>query len=60
MGLALDFCVQYTAIDSAKLGYKTYVIKDATLPVNIGNSVKDTINNFKEHNVKFGRLDNFL
>ena len=60
VGLALDFCVQYTAIDSAKLGYKTYVIKDATLPVNIGNSVKDTINNFKEHNVKFGRLDNFL
>ena len=60
VGLALDFCVQYTAIDSAKLGYKTYVIKNATLPVNIGNSVKDTINNFKEHNVKFGRLDNFL
>ena len=30
-GLALDFCVQYTAIDSAKLGYRTYVLKDATL-----------------------------
>ena len=60
VGLALDFCVQYTALDSAKLGYKTYVIKNATLPVNIGDSVKDTFNNFKMHNIKFGKLDNFL
>ena len=47
-GLALDFCVQYTAIDSAKLGYRTYVLKDATLPVDIGDSVEKTIENFKK------------
>ncbi|MEC6996755.1 MAG: bifunctional nicotinamidase/pyrazinamidase [Pseudomonadota bacterium] len=60
VGLALDFCVQYTAIDSANLGYETFVIKGATLPVNIGNSVTDTIENFKKNNIKYGELNKFL
>ena len=60
VGLALDFCVQYTAIDSANLGYETYVIENATLPVSIGDSVKDALNNFKEHKVNFGKLDELL
>ena len=59
-GLALDFCVHYTAIDSAILGYKTFVIKDATLPVNVGNSVEETINNFKKNNVGYGKLEEFI
>jgi nicotinamidase/pyrazinamidase len=29
VGLAYDFCVGYTALDSKKAGYETYVIKDA-------------------------------
>jgi isochorismate hydrolase len=29
-GLALDFCVYYTAVDAQKLGYQTYVVLDAT------------------------------
>ena len=60
VGLALDFCVQYTAIDSANLGYETFVIKGATLPVNIGNSVTDTLENFKKNNIKYGELNKFL
>ena len=59
-GLALDFCVQYTAIDSAKLGYRTYVLKDATLPVDIGDSVAKTIENFKTNNINFGKIENFI
>ena len=59
-GLALDFCVQYTAIDSAKLGYRTYVLKDATLPVDIGDSVEKTIENFKKNNINFGKIENFI
>ena len=47
VGLALDFCVQFTAIDSVNLGYETFVIEDATLPVDIGNSVEGTLDNFK-------------
>ena len=60
VGLALDFCVQYTAIDSANLGYSTYVIKNATYPVSIGDSVEDTIENFKKNNVGFGSLEEFI
>ena len=60
VGLALDFCVQYTAIDSVMLGYSTFVIKDATLPVNIGDSVKQTINNFKKNNIGFGKIEEFI
>lgn len=32
-GLALDFCVEYTAVDAAKEGFKTVVIEDATRPL---------------------------
>jgi len=28
MGLALDYCVKYSALDARKLGLKTYVILD--------------------------------
>jgi nicotinamidase/pyrazinamidase len=28
-GLAMDFCVQWTALDACKLGFETYVIEDA-------------------------------
>ena len=59
-GLALDFCVQYTAIDSAKLGYSTYVLKDATLPVDLGDSVEKTIENLKKNNIGFGKIENFI
>ena len=53
VGLALDFCVQYTALDSSKLGFETFVIKEATLPVNIGSSVEETFQNFKNFGVKY-------
>lgn len=33
-GLALDYCVKCTAIDSAKEGFKTVVVEDATEAVN--------------------------
>lgn len=52
VGLALDFCVQYTALDSIRLGFETLVIKEATLPVNVGSSVESTMKNFKKFGVK--------
>mmetsp|Transcript_18108 Transcript_18108/g.54439 ORF Transcript_18108/g.54439 Transcript_18108/m.54439 type:complete len:123 (-) Transcript_18108:84-452(-) len=33
VGLALDFCVYYSAMDSQQIGYKTSVIVDATRPI---------------------------
>lgn len=35
MGLAQDYCVKYTVLDGVELGYKVFVIKDGTRPVNL-------------------------
>jgi nicotinamidase/pyrazinamidase len=35
VGLALDYCVKYTALDAQRLGYETTVIVDATRAVNL-------------------------
>lgn len=34
-GLAQDYCVKYTALDAVSLGFKTYLLTDATKAVNI-------------------------
>lgn len=34
-GLAQDYCVKFTAMDSKSLGFETYLITDATKPVNL-------------------------
>ena len=34
-GLATDYCVKFTALDAAELGYTTYLIKDACRAVNL-------------------------
>lgn len=49
-GLALDFCVEYTAIDSAMEGFDTVVIEDATRPLN--QDINDTLQKFREAGVK--------
>ncbi|MFT5915974.1 MAG: nicotinamidase/pyrazinamidase [Flammeovirgaceae bacterium] len=35
VGLAADYCVKFTALDSLGLGFKTYLVKDATKGVNM-------------------------
>ncbi|WP_128330910.1 bifunctional nicotinamidase/pyrazinamidase [Apibacter sp. HY039] len=36
-GLAADFCVYFTAKDSIKLGFKTFIIDNATKPISCEN-----------------------
>ena len=50
-GLALDFCVAYSAVDSAIAGFETYVIMDATKPVDLPGSVDATYKAFKKFDV---------
>lgn len=38
-GLATDFCVAYSALDAARLGYKTYVIMPACRAIDMENSL---------------------
>ena len=59
-GLALDFCVNFTALDAKRLGFETIVIEGATLPVEIGDSVKNTLNGFKNKGIQYGKLNNFI
>ena len=41
VGLALDYCVKFTALDAVRLGFKTTVIKDATRAVNLNEEDDD-------------------
>ena len=59
-GLALDFCVNYTALDAKRLGYQTVVLEDATLPVDIGNSVNNALERFKQENIEYGVIESFI
>lgn len=39
VGIATDFCVAWTAVDATKLGFKTYVIEDATAAIDLNGSL---------------------
>jgi nicotinamidase/pyrazinamidase len=51
-GLAYDYCVRYTAIDSMRAGFETYVVEDACRGVDMGGSVAATQYDFKEAGVR--------
>jgi nicotinamidase/pyrazinamidase len=34
-GLAMDYCVKFTALDAAQMGFKTHLIEDASRGVNV-------------------------
>lgn len=39
-GLALDFCVAWTAVDAAVAGFETYLIEDASRPIDTNGSLE--------------------
>ncbi len=47
-GLATDYCVKFTALDAAQMGFKTHVIEDASRGVNLQpDDVRDAIAEMK-------------
>ena len=47
-GLATDYCVKFTALDAAEMGFKTHLIEDASRGVNLQpNDVKNAIEEMK-------------
>lgn len=46
VGLAVDYCVKFSALDAVRLGFRTYVVKDACRGVNLKPG--DTENAFEE------------
>jgi nicotinamidase/pyrazinamidase len=51
-GLAYDYCVRFTAIDSMRAGFETYVVEDACKAVDMGGSVAATEYDFHEAGVR--------
>ena len=45
VGLATDFCVAYSALDAAKLGYKVRVIEKATRAIDLDGSLQTALEN---------------
>ena len=52
-GLALDFCVYFSAIDGAELGYNVNVIQDACRAIDLDGSLEKSLNDMKSKGVKF-------
>lgn len=50
VGLALDYCVKYTAIDAAKKGFESVVIEDGTRA--ISQNLNETLKAFQYNGVK--------
>lgn len=56
VGLAFDFCVGATALSARKLGYDTYIVKEATKAVSEG-SAKSMEEKLKQNNVHIISFD---
>lgn len=50
-GLALDFCVFFTAMDGIHLGYKTFVIQDATRGIT-QEGINEALEQMKQNGVQ--------
>lgn len=58
-GLAGDYCVYFTALDSLELGFESTIIADATRPINLEN-FKNALKNFKAKGGKVGESIDFF
>jgi len=60
-GIATDYCVKFSVIDAAKLGFKTYVVIDACKPVNLQEGDEDrAVEEMKEVGAKILTTDDVL
>jgi len=51
VGLALDFCVYYTAMDARKLGYEVNVVQSACRAIDLNGSLDDALSAMKNAGV---------
>jgi nicotinamidase/pyrazinamidase len=57
VGLALDFCVRYSAEDAKRQGFDVVVIEDACRGIDVGGSVKATHDSFAALGITVARAD---
>lgn len=51
-GLATDFCVKWSAIDGINEGFEVFVVEDATMGINLDNSVEKAWKEMESAGVK--------
>lgn len=51
-GLATDFCVRFSAVDAARLGFDVTVILDACRAIDLDGSLATAMKDMEEHGVK--------
>jgi len=60
-GLALDYCVKYTALDAQRLGFDTCVVLDATRAVNVNQGDGDkAVEEMKQSGIKVIKSSDIL
>jgi nicotinamidase/pyrazinamidase len=60
-GLATDYCVKFTALDAVRLGFKTYLIEDASRGVNLQpDDVRKAIEEMQRAGVGVVRSDELM
>jgi nicotinamidase/pyrazinamidase len=52
-GLATDFCVRWSAVDAAKLGFSVVLVEDACRAINLEGSLTEALREMKKHGVSF-------
>jgi len=52
VGLALDFCVRYSAEDAARAGFKVAVIMDGCWALDTDGSLDATRDSFRDHDIR--------
>ncbi len=52
VGLATDFCVHYSAVDAARLGFGVTVLESACRAIDMGGSLAGARRNMLDHGVK--------
>jgi nicotinamidase/pyrazinamidase len=58
-GLALDFCVAWTALDAAAAGFETYLIEDASRPIDTDGSLEKARRDLEAagvHTIRSGQI----
>lgn len=50
-GLATDFCVRFSAVDAAKLGYETVVVQEACRAIDLDGSLAAAMADMENHGV---------
>lgn len=52
VGIATDFCVAWTALDAAQMGFKTYVIEDACKAIDLDGSLQSAWHSMLEQGIE--------